>query len=102
MTEGFVGILRFELHLPEGGSLKGKRKHLLQVKSRLERRFGASVAEVGYQELWQRSLLVLVVVRREAGEAMRALEDARSYLSAQEFELARADAQLLSVEEAIG
>ncbi|MDX6550930.1 MAG: hypothetical protein QOJ31_1614 [Gaiellales bacterium] len=62
-----MGILRFELHLPEGGSLKGKRRHLLQVKSRLERRFGASVAEIGYQELWQRSLLVMVVARREAG-----------------------------------
>jgi hypothetical protein len=36
MTEGFVGILRFELHLPENGSLKGKRKVLLHVKSRLE------------------------------------------------------------------
>ena len=87
-----MGILRFELHLPENGSLKGKRKHLL----------GASVAEVGYHELWQRSLLVMVVARREAGEAMHALDEARSYLSSQEFELARADAQVLSVEEAIG
>jgi uncharacterized protein YlxP (DUF503 family) len=102
MTEGFVGILRFELHLPENGSLKGKRKHLLSVKSRLERRFGASVAEIGYHELWQRSLLVMVVARREAGDAMHALDEARSYLSSQEFELARADAQVLSVEEAIG
>ncbi|MDX6550931.1 MAG: hypothetical protein QOJ31_1615 [Gaiellales bacterium] len=33
---------------------------------------------------------------------MHALDDARSYLSSQEFELTRADAQLLSVEEAIG
>jgi uncharacterized protein len=102
MTEGFVGILRFELHLPENGSLKGKRRYLLQVKSRLERRYGASVAEIGYHDLWQRSLLVMVVARREAGEAMRALDGARGYLSSQEFELARADGQVLSVEEAIG
>jgi hypothetical protein len=47
-------------------------------------------------------LLVMVVARREAGEAMHALDEARSYLSSQEFELARADAQVLSVEEAIG
>jgi hypothetical protein len=33
---------------------------------------------------------------------MHALDDARGYLSSQEFELARSDAQLLSVEEAIG
>jgi uncharacterized protein len=102
MTEGFVGVLRFELHMPEATSLKGKRKHLLQVKSRLERRFGGSVAEIGYHDLWQRALLVMVVARREQGDAVRALDDARSYLSSQEFELARADAQVLSVEEAIG
>jgi uncharacterized protein len=102
MTEGFVGILRFELHLPENGSLKGKRKVLLQVKSRLERRFGASVAETGYHELWQRAQLVMVVARRESGDAVNALEQARSYLSSQEFELSRSDWQVVSVEEAIG
>jgi uncharacterized protein YlxP (DUF503 family) len=44
MAAGFVGILSFELHLPDGGSLKGKRRHLLHTKAQLERRFGASVA----------------------------------------------------------
>jgi uncharacterized protein YlxP (DUF503 family) len=102
VAEGFVGILRFELHLPENGSLKGKRKYLLRVKSRLERRFGASVAEVGHHDLWQRSLLVMVIVRREAGDARQALEQARGYLSSQEFELTRSETQLLSVEEAVG
>jgi uncharacterized protein YlxP (DUF503 family) len=101
MTEGFLGILRFELHMPESTSLKGKRKHLLAVKSRLERRFGASVAEIGHHELWQRSLLVMVVTRRSAGEAANALGEAQGYLSSQEFELARADSRVLSVEEAI-
>ena len=102
MTEGFVGILRFELHLPENASLKGKRKVLLQVKSRLERRFGASVAEIGYHELWQRSQLVMVLARRESTDAVNALEQARSYLSSQQFELSRSDWQVVSVEEAIG
>ena len=102
MTEGFVGILRFELHLPENASLKGKRKVLLQVKSRLERRFGASVAEIGYHELWQRAQLVMVLARRESADTVNAIEQARSYLSSQEFELSRSDWQVVSVEEAIG
>jgi uncharacterized protein YlxP (DUF503 family) len=102
MAEGFVAILRFELHLPDNGSLKGKRAVLLQVKSRLERRFGASVAEVGYHDLWQRSQLVMAVVRRDAGDAVNAVEQARGYLSSQQFELARSEWQVLSVEEAIG
>ena len=44
----------------------------------------------------------MVVVRREAGDARQALEQARGYLSSQEFELARSETQLLSVEEAVG
>ena len=41
----------------EAGSLKGKRKELLSVKAQLQRRFGASVAEVDHHELWQRARL---------------------------------------------
>ena len=52
-SAGYVGILSAELHFPENGSLKGKRKELLSVKAQLQRRFGASVAEVDYHDLWQ-------------------------------------------------
>jgi uncharacterized protein len=99
VASGFVGILSFELHLPENGSLKGKRKHLLRVKAQLEHRFGASVAEVDHHELWQRSRLTLAVVRRELWAVERALADAERYLSAQEFELGVVEARLLSVED---
>ncbi|TMK61581.1 MAG: DUF503 domain-containing protein [Actinobacteria bacterium] len=43
---GFVGILSVELHFPESGSLKGKRKYVKSAKAQLQNRFGASVAEV--------------------------------------------------------
>ena len=59
MGAGYVGILSAELHFPENGSLKGKRKELLSAKAQLQRRFGASVAEVDHHELWQRARLTL-------------------------------------------
>ena len=40
MAGGYVGILSAELHLPENGSLKGKRKELLSVKAQLHGRQG--------------------------------------------------------------
>ena len=66
---GYVGVLTVDLHLPESGSLKAKRKELQRVKSGLARRFACSVAEVDHHDLWQRSRLTLAVVAREAAEA---------------------------------
>jgi ribosome-binding factor A len=77
MPSGFVGILTFELHIPDGESLKGKRRHLLHTKAQLERRFGATVAEVDFHDLWQRSRMTMAVVRREHAETRRALRRRR-------------------------
>ena len=87
MPGGYVGILSIELHFPEAGSLKGKRKHVLSAKSQLQNRFGASVAEVDLHDLWQRSRLTMAVVRREHSAARQALDEAERYLSAQDYEL---------------
>ena len=71
-----MGILSVELHFPEAGSLKGKRKDVISAKAQLQRRFGASVAEVDHHELWQRSRLTLSCVAREYRE-LDELLDAR-------------------------
>jgi uncharacterized protein YlxP (DUF503 family) len=63
----FVCILEIELHFPENGSLKGKRRELSSLKAQLQRRFGASVAETEHHELWQRAGLTAALVGREAG-----------------------------------
>jgi uncharacterized protein YlxP (DUF503 family) len=83
---GWVGILSVELHFPEAGSLKGKRKYVKSTKAQLQNRFGASVAEVDHHELWQRSRLTLSCVAREYREAERLLDEAERYLSGREFE----------------
>src|SRR5204862_5924697 len=86
---GFVGILTFELHFPEAGSLKGKRKFVKSAKAQLQNRFGAAVAEVDHHELWQRSRLTISCVAREHREVVRLLDDAVRYLHGQEYELVR-------------
>jgi uncharacterized protein len=57
----FVVVLRIHLHFPDAGSLKAKRSELNAVKAGLNQRFGAAVAEVGYQDTWQRSTLLASV-----------------------------------------
>ena len=84
MGAGYVGLLSVDLHLPDGASLKTKRRELHRVKAGLTRRFACSVAEVDHHELWQRSRLSLAVVCREAGEAGRQIEAASRWLAGDE------------------
>lgn len=100
MAAGYVGILAVELHFPEAGSLKGKRKFVRSAKAQLQNRFGASVAEVAHHDLWQRAGLTVACVARELREAERLLDEAERYLGAQEYELVRAARELVVVEGA--
>jgi len=98
MGSGYVGILTVELHFPESGSLKGKRKHVKSAKAQLQNRFGATVAEVDHHDLWQRARLTVACVAREYREAERLLAEAERYLNGQEFELVRAQRDVITVE----
>jgi uncharacterized protein YlxP (DUF503 family) len=95
---GYVGILSVELHFPENHSLKGKRKELLSVKAQLQRRFGASVAEVDHHEVWQRARLTLACVARGHKELQELLDGAERYLGGQAFELGRVERDVVSFE----
>lgn len=57
-----IGLLTVELHFPSAHSLKEKRMVVKALKDRLRDRFSVSVAETGYQELWQRAVLSAVAV----------------------------------------
>lgn len=93
MGAGYVGILTVDLHLPDAGSLKAKRKELLRVKAGLARRFSCSVAEVDHHDLWQRARLSLAVVAREAGEAERQVEAASRWMHGDEAFLVVSEAR---------
>ena len=68
VAAGYVGILSVELHFPEAGSLKGKRKYVKSAKAQLQNRFGAAVAEVDHHDLWQRARLTVACVARDFRE----------------------------------
>ena len=68
-----VGILTVDLHIPESGSLKGKRKIIKSLLDRLKSRFNISCAEVSSQDLWQRATLGIVCVNSSRDFANRTL-----------------------------
>ena len=98
MGAGYVGILSVELHFPESGSLKGKRKYVSSAKAQLQRRFGASVAEVDHHDLWQRARLTMSCVARDQRDVLRLLDEAERYLNGQEYVLVRAEREVVTLD----
>ncbi|HEY6573179.1 MAG TPA: DUF503 domain-containing protein [Candidatus Eisenbacteria bacterium] len=79
-----VGTLRLEIHLPAADSLKAKRSVLNHVKERVRHRFNAAIAEVGNQDLWQRTTLGVAVVGGEAPVLDRALHEILAVIEREE------------------
>jgi uncharacterized protein YlxP (DUF503 family) len=81
-----VGVLTLELFFPYARSLKDKRRILHGFKDRL-RRHNVALAEVDFQDLWQRSRLGIVTLNSHAAvveEVLdRVLGDARNLAEAE-------------------
>lgn len=69
-----VGAMRVDVHLPGVASLKGKRAILNRARAALRNDLQVSVAEVGWQDSWQRAGLAVGVVAGEANGVDRVLD----------------------------
>jgi uncharacterized protein len=95
----FVCILEIELHFPETGSLKGKRRELSSLKAQLQRRFGAAVAETAHHDLWQRAGLTAALVGRDAGLLKDRAADVERYVWGMFPDGATVESQLISTKD---
>ena len=77
---GFVAVLVIDVHFPDAGSLKGKRKQLSSLKAQLTRGSGVAVAETGHQDLWQRSTLTAALVSGSLPTLTTAVERVERWL----------------------
>jgi hypothetical protein len=69
-----VGVLTLEMRLANSHSLKDKRHVVQGLKERLRHKFNVAVAEIDYQDLWQRALVAAVTVSSDHGVAAQVLE----------------------------
>jgi uncharacterized protein YlxP (DUF503 family) len=60
-----VGLLTLELHIAEAQSLKDKRQILRSLKDRLRAKFNVAVAELDFEDTWQRAVIGVVTVANE-------------------------------------
>jgi uncharacterized protein YlxP (DUF503 family) len=71
-----IGVLTLEIRLEYSHSLKEKRHVVQSLKDRLRRKFNVAVAEIDYQDLWQRALVAAVTVSGDHARAQLVLENA--------------------------
>jgi uncharacterized protein YlxP (DUF503 family) len=95
----FVCLVEIHLHLPDNGSLKGKRKEIVSLKAQLQRRFGAAVAETDHHDLWQRSTITAALVGRTASVVDDAGAKLGRYVESQFPDGVSTDRWILSSEE---
>ena len=69
-----VGVLTLELRLENSHSLKDKRHVVESLKDRLRHKFNVAVAEIEYQDLWQRAAVAAVTVSPDRAHAERVLQ----------------------------
>jgi uncharacterized protein len=91
-----VGVLRLDLQLYSPQSLKDKRSLVKRLLGRCRERFPVSCAEVGAQELWQRSELGFAVVEQSAAAVQALFEKVEEEILRQgEVEILDRDLELL-------
>lgn len=63
-----------ECFLYEGDCLKHKRSILKKVMTKLKNEFNVAVAELDYQDLWQRTKLGIVTISNEKAQAEKVMQ----------------------------
>jgi len=91
-----------ELHFPDAGSLKSKRKELSSIKTQLHGRLGAAVAEIDHQDAWQRSTLTAALTGGSPSALRAAADNVERWLDARWPDGVRVQRIVASVEDLIG
>lgn len=92
----YLCLLELDVHFPDNGHLKGKRKQLTSLKAGLQQRFGATVAETGHHDLWQRSSLTIALVGVDAASLAERADALQRYADARLGDLTRWDRRMLT------
>ena len=91
-----ISLLSMKLTLPGCQSLKQKRSQLQPILSRLHKEFNVSAAEIGFNDIWQSSLLGVVIISNDANHNARVLNKAVVFIETNFPEIQIEDFQISS------
>ena len=96
-----VAVLVADLLFPDAASLKDKRRRLSGLTGRIRSAFPVSVAEVGFQDLWQRGRIGVALVSTDTRLAQSMLDRICDVVGRDgEVELVGRRIEFLMIEEA--
>jgi hypothetical protein len=94
-----VGAAVVEIHVHESQSLKSKRGVVRSISRRTRNRFNLSVAEVGGQDTWQRSVIGLTACGSDRQQVRTILERAIAFIEDLYLaEVVNADVEIVDLE----
>jgi uncharacterized protein YlxP (DUF503 family) len=99
---GYVAVLVIDLHFPEAGSLKSKRKELSSIKAQLHGRLGVAVSETDHQDLWQRARLTAALTGGSLATLSAAVDNVERWLEARCPDGVSVERKVASVEDLHG
>jgi len=82
-----VGVCKISLRLPENLSLKGKRRVLKSIITRVGNKFNVSIAEVDDQSLWQSAVLGICCVSNNSRYTNEVLSKVVDFIVNSRFEV---------------
>ncbi len=93
-----VGVCRVRLRIPENQSLKGKRRVIASLCSRVRNRFNVAVAEVEDNDTWQMATLGVVCVSNDTRHADETLDRVIGYIegSREDIEVVGCEREVVS------
>ena len=82
-----VGVCRISLRLPENSSLKGKRRVIKSITSRVSNKFNVAVAEVDNEDVWQLATLGICCVSNNSRHANEMISKIVDFITQSRFDV---------------
>ena len=91
-----VAVCRLTLRLPENHDLKGKRRAIGSICSRVRQKFNVSIAEVGDNDAWQVATLGITSASNDAAHADKVVSAVVDFI-----ESGREDVEIIGQEQEV-
>lgn len=90
-----VGVMQFQIKLPESHSLKEKRKIVRSLVAQINNRYNVSAAEVDGNDLWQTAIIGVACLSNDKRHTNEVLNKALHFASGYDLEMMESNIEII-------